>query len=56
MDLDAFVADQLREVTRVLGHRGVPTYPDTDPLRASIQGTLSDFRQFSLIFCYFLEF
>ena len=54
MDLDTFVPAQLREIARVLGPQGVPTDPDTDPVRASTQGTLSDFHQFSLIFIGFL--
>ena len=44
MGLDTFVAAQLREIARVLGPQGVPTDPDTDPVRASINGILNDFR------------
>ena len=44
MDLDTLFVVQLREIARVLGSQGVPTEPDIDPARASIQGILSDFR------------
>ena len=44
MDLDTPFVVQLREIARVLGSQGVPTEPDIDPVQASTQGILSDFR------------
>ena len=43
MDLDTLVAAHRRETARVLGSQGAPAESDTDPVRSSIQGNLSDF-------------
>ena len=44
MDLDTMFAVQLRETARVLGSQGAPAEPHIDPVQASTQGILSDFR------------
>ena len=47
MDLDTLFVVQPREITRVLGSQGVAAEqpePDIDPVRASTQGILNDFR------------
>ena len=56
VDLDTLFVAQPREIARVLGPQGAPAEPDIDPVRAAVQGILSDFPWFFVVFLDFSQF